>query len=127
MWSTCPLQTPAKQQNHTEKMAVFGTYSQHQSKSHSNHPKNKAQTTNAMQAVATLTEAYQQDKDHSVWHSSELPLVPISLHSHIFSSLQTPPNARLPARALLCTEPRTTAEGPDQRAPPHGHNKHGAS
>eukprot|EP01052_Picozoa_sp_SAG31_P049190 SAG31_NODE_10651_length_1113_cov_50.499014_3_plen_82_part_01 len=41
--------------------------------------------------------------------------------------LASPPNARSPARALLCTEPRTTAEGPDQRAPPHGHNKHGAS
>eukprot|EP01052_Picozoa_sp_SAG31_P061655 SAG31_NODE_20723_length_566_cov_86.612420_2_plen_52_part_01 len=38
-------------------MAVFGTYSRHQNKSHPNHPKHKAQTTNAMQQVRALTEA----------------------------------------------------------------------
>ena len=45
------------QQNRTEKMAVFGTCSDQRNKSHSEHTRPEAQTTNAMQAVAALTEA----------------------------------------------------------------------
>ena len=54
------------------------------------------------------SDGYQQDKDHSVWHSSGLPLVPISLHSHhIFS----------PSRQLWAWPSRTRVGLSDQVQP----------